>query len=61
MNSIVRVGMGGDIVEEAVSGSLIKLCGVRLVGGELTDSSKDRKGVEEQGPNHPLDPSLLHW
>ncbi len=44
MNSFVRVGMGGDIVEEAVSGSKIKLCGVRLVGGELTDSSsKDRK------------------
>ncbi len=36
--------MGGDIVEEAVSGSKIKLCGgVRLVGGELTYSSKDRK------------------
>jgi hypothetical protein len=43
VNSFVRVGMGGDIVEEAVSGSEIKLCGVRLVGGELTDSSKDRK------------------
>ena len=27
--------MGGDIVEEA-SGNKIKLCGVRLVGGELT-------------------------
>ena len=43
MNSFVRVGMGGrDIVEEAVSGSKIKLCGVRLVGGELADGSEDR-------------------
>ncbi len=41
VNSFLRVGMGGDIVEEALSGSKIKLCGVRLVGGELTDSSKD--------------------
>ena len=55
--------MGGDIVEEAVSGSKINLCGVRLVGGELTDGSEDGevKGscVEEQGSNHPLDPGLL--
>jgi hypothetical protein len=43
VDGFVRVGMGGDIVEEAVSGSKIKLCGVKLVGGELTDSSKDRK------------------
>ena len=43
MNSFVRVGMGVYIVEEAVSGSKIKSGGVRLVGGELTDSSKDRK------------------
>ncbi len=43
VNSFVKVGMGGYIVEEAVSGSKIKLCGVRLVGGELTNSSKDRK------------------
>jgi hypothetical protein len=35
--------MGGYIVEEAVGGSEVKLCGVRLVGGELTNSSKDRK------------------
>ncbi len=42
-NSFVRVGMGGYIVEEAVSGSKIKLGGVRLVGGELTYSSKNRK------------------
>ncbi len=39
----MRVGMGGYIVEEAVSGSEIKLCGVRLIGGELANSSKDRK------------------
>ena len=40
----MRVGMGGYIVEKAVGGSSkIKLCGVRLVGGELTNSSKDRK------------------
>jgi hypothetical protein len=43
VNSFVRVGMGGYIVEEAVSGSKIKFCGIRLVGGELTNSSKDRK------------------
>ncbi len=35
--------MGGYIVEKAVGGSKIKLCEVRLVGGELTNSSKDRK------------------
>jgi hypothetical protein len=43
MNSFVGVGMGGYIVEEAVSGSKIKLCGLRLVGGELTNSRRDRK------------------
>ena len=37
------VGMGGYIVEKAVGGSKIKLCGVRLVGGKLTNSSKDIK------------------
>ena len=56
--------MGGDIVEEAVGGSEVKLGGVGLVGGELTDGSEDGevKGscVEEQGSNHPLDPGLLH-
>ena len=59
----MRVGVGGDIVEEAVGGSKIKLGGAGLVGGELTHSSKDRpiygSCVKEQGPNHPLDPSLL--
>ncbi len=43
MNRFVRVGMGGYIVEEAVSGSKIKSGGVRLVGGELTYGSKNRK------------------
>ena len=55
--------MGGDIVEEAVGGSEVKLGGVGLVRGELTDGSEDREvkgsGVEEQGSNHPLDPGLL--
>ena len=37
----MRVGMGGDIVEEAVGGSEVKLGGVGLVGGELTDGSED--------------------
>ena len=59
----MRVGIGGDIVEEAVGGSEVKLGGVGLVGGELTDGSEDGevKGscVEEQGSNHPLDPGLL--
>ncbi len=41
MNSFVRVGMGGDIVEEAVSGSEVKLGGVGLVRGELTDGGED--------------------
>ena len=45
--------MGGDIVEEAVGE--VKLGGVGLVGGELTDGSEDGeiKGscVEEQGSN----------
>jgi len=63
VDGFVRVGMGGDIVEEAVGGSEVKLGGVRLVGGELTDGSEDGevKGscVEEQGSNHPLDPGLF--
>jgi hypothetical protein len=33
--------MGGDIVEEAVSGSEVKLGGVGLVRGELTDGGED--------------------
>ncbi len=37
VNSFVRVGMGGYIVEEAVSGSKIKLGGVRLVGRRRVD------------------------
>ncbi len=41
MNSFVGVGIGGDIVEEAVSGSEVKLSGVGLVRGELTDGGKD--------------------
>ncbi len=41
VNSFVRVGMGGDIVEEAVSDSEVKLGGVGLVRGELTDSGED--------------------
>ncbi len=55
--------MGGDIVGEAVSGSEVKLGGVGLVRGELADSGEDGQiegsGVEEQGPNYSLDPSLL--
>ena len=43
MNSLVGVGMGRDIVEEAMSGSEVKLGGVGLVGGELAHSSKDGK------------------
>ena len=57
--------MGEDIVEKAVSGSKVKLGGVGLVRGELTDSSEDGEvkgsGVEEQGSNNALDPSLLRW
>ncbi len=41
MNGFVGVGMGGDIVENAVSGSKVKLGGVGLVRGELTDSGED--------------------
>ena len=41
MNGFVGVGMGGDIVEKAVSGSKVKLGGVGLVRGELTDSGED--------------------
>ena len=46
-----------------MGGSKVKLGGVGLVRGELTDGSEDSevKGscVEEQGSNHPLDPGLL--
>ena len=46
-----------------MGGSEVKLGGVGLVRGELTDGSEDReiKGscVEEQGSNYPLDPGLL--
>jgi hypothetical protein len=63
VNGFVGVGVGGDIVEEAVSSSKVKLGGVGLVGGELAHSSKDGKVegtcVEEQGSNHPFDPGLL--
>ncbi len=41
MNGFVGVGMGGDIVEKAVSGSEVKLGGVGLVRGELTNSGED--------------------
>ncbi len=41
MNGFVGVGMGGDVVEEAVSGSEVKLGWVGLVRGELTDSGED--------------------
>ena len=47
-----------------MGGSEVKLGGVGLVGGELTDGSEDGevKGscVEKQGSNHPLDPGFLH-
>jgi hypothetical protein len=33
--------MGGDIVEKAVSGSVVKLGGVGLVRGELTNGGED--------------------
>ena len=46
-----------------MSGSEVKLGGVGLVRGELTDGSEDGKVkgscVKEQGSNHPLDPSLF--
>ena len=46
-----------------MGGSKVKMGGVGLVRGELTDGSEDGevKGscVEEQGSNHPLDPGLL--
>ncbi len=35
--------MGGDIVEEAVSGSEVKLGGVGLVRLELADSDEDEQ------------------
>ena len=35
------VRMGGDIVEEAVSGSEVKVGGVGLVRRELADSGED--------------------
>jgi hypothetical protein len=41
MNSFVGVGMGGDVVEWAVSGSEVKLGGVGLVRGELKNGSED--------------------
>jgi hypothetical protein len=41
VNGFVGVRMGGDIVEEAVSGNEVKLGGVGLVGGELADSGED--------------------
>ena len=42
MNGFVGVGMGEDIVVEAVSGSEVKLGGgVGLVRGELADSGED--------------------
>jgi hypothetical protein len=43
VNSFVGVGMGGEIVEEAVSGTEVKLGGVGLVRGELTDGGEDRQ------------------
>ena len=41
VTGFVGVGVGEDIVEKAVSGSKVKLGGVGLVGGELTDSGED--------------------
>jgi hypothetical protein len=41
VNGFVGVGVGEDIVEDAVTGSKVKLGGVGLVGGELTDSGED--------------------
>jgi len=38
----VGVGMGGDIVEQAVGGSKVKLGGVGLVGRELADGGENR-------------------
>ncbi len=35
--------MGEDIVEEAVDGSEVKLGGVGLVRGELTDGGEDEQ------------------
>jgi hypothetical protein len=35
--------MGGDIVEEVVNGSVVKLGGVRLARGELADGGEDRQ------------------
>ncbi len=43
MKSFVRVGMGRYIVEQAVGGSEVKLGGVRLVRGELSDGGEDRQ------------------
>ncbi len=42
MDSFVRVGMGGYIVEKAVGGSKVKLGGVGLVRRELADGGEDR-------------------
>ncbi len=41
VNGFVRVGMGGDIVEEAVKGGKVKLDEVGLVRGKLTHSCDD--------------------
>ncbi len=41
MNGFVGVGMGGDIVEKAVSGRKVKLGGVGLVRRELIDNGED--------------------
>ncbi len=43
MDSFARVGMEGYIVEKAVGSSKVKLGGVRLVGSELANNSKNRK------------------
>ncbi len=55
--------VGGDIVEETVSGGKVVLGGVCLIRGKLANSSEDREVkcycIEEQGSNHWLDPSLF--
>ncbi len=64
MNGVVGVGMGGDIVEDAVGGGKVVLGGVGLVGRKKVGRlQKDRKVqsscIEEQGSNHLLDSSLF--